>query len=200
MRNSACWMPMYIFINGLSCEESKKIFGFIYNAILIRNKHCLHRSSASLSCFQKVQGEHKIFPWLQTFGTRKLCGIQTFFLPLLNLVSKKNLLSWVLCLSLQRRYGPGWASVSFRSFLHPSRFMATTFQFLHPSLATSSSAPTSQRSLGLPLGRFLPGSLRRTLLDRSSSSSSSWRMTCPAHLSLLNLQNFTMSCSWVCAS
>jgi hypothetical protein len=36
--------------------------------------------------------------------------------------------------SLQRRYSPGWASASFKSFLHPSRFRATTFQFLHPSL------------------------------------------------------------------
>jgi len=24
-----------------------------------------------------IQGEHKFFPWLQTFITRKLCGIQT---------------------------------------------------------------------------------------------------------------------------
>ena len=100
-----------------------------------------------------------------------------------------------LSLSLQRRYSPGWASAPFKSFLHPSRFRATTFQFLHPSLATSSSTPSSQRSLGLPLGRFPPGPLRRTLLDRSSSS---WRMTCPAHLSLLNLQNFTMSFSPHC--
>ena len=27
----------------------------------------------------KIQGEHKIFPWLQTFITRKLRGIQTYF-------------------------------------------------------------------------------------------------------------------------
>jgi len=26
-----------------------------------------------------IQGEYKIFPWLQTFITRKLRGIQTFF-------------------------------------------------------------------------------------------------------------------------
>jgi hypothetical protein len=26
-----------------------------------------------------VQGEHKVFPWLQTFITRKLHGIQTYF-------------------------------------------------------------------------------------------------------------------------
>ena len=97
-----------------------------------------------------------------------------------------------LSLCLQRRYSPGWASASFKSFLHPSRFRATIFQFLHPSLATSFTTPSSQRSLGLPLGRFPPGSLRRTLRDKSSSS---WRMTCPAHLRLLSLQNFTMSFS-----
>jgi len=86
---------------------------------------------------------------------------------------------YILSPSLQWRYSPGWASASFKSFLHPSRFRATTFQFLHPSLATSSSTASSQRSLGLPLGRFPPGSLRRTLLDRSSSSS--WHMTsCPS--------------------
>jgi len=43
----------------------------------------------------------------------------------------------------------------------------------------------------LPLGHFPPGSLRRTLLDKSST----WYMTCPAHLNLFNLQNFTMSFS-----
>jgi len=26
-----------------------------------------------------VQGEHKVFPWLWTFITRKLLGIQTYF-------------------------------------------------------------------------------------------------------------------------
>jgi len=33
-------------------------------------------------------GEHKVFPCLQTFTTRKLRGIQTYFLPLPKLVSK----------------------------------------------------------------------------------------------------------------
>jgi hypothetical protein len=94
--------------------------------------------------------------------------------------------------SLQRRYSPGWASASFKSFFHPSQFRTNIFQFLHPSLATSSSTPSSQRSLGLPLGSFPPGSLRRTVLDKSSSS---WRMTCPAHLSLLSFQIFAMSFS-----
>jgi len=28
---------------------------------------------------EKVQGEHKVFPWLQIFITRKLRGIQTYF-------------------------------------------------------------------------------------------------------------------------
>ena len=43
----------------------------------------------------------------------------------------------VISLSLQRLYNPVWASASFKSFLHPSRFRATIFQFLHYSLATS---------------------------------------------------------------
>ena len=42
---------------------------------------------------------------------------------------------------------PGWASASFKSFLHPSQFRATTVQFLHPSFAVSSFTPSSQRSL-----------------------------------------------------
>jgi len=29
--------------------------------------------------FTNIQGEHKVFPWLQTFITRKLRGIQFFF-------------------------------------------------------------------------------------------------------------------------
>ena len=90
----------------------------------------------------------------------------------------------------QWRYSPGWASASFKSFLHPFRFRAATVQFLRPSFATSSFTPSSQRNLGLPVARFPPDSLRRTLLAKPSSS---WRMTCPAHLSLLSLQNFTMS-------
>ena len=95
-------------------------------------------------------------------------------------------------LSLQWHYSLEWASASFKSFLHPSRFRVTTVQFLHPSFAASSFTPSSQRNLGLPLGRFPPGSLRRPLLDKSLSS---WRVTCPAQLNLLNLQNFTMSFS-----
>ena len=53
-----------------------------------------------------------------------------------------------ISLSLQRRYSPGWASASFKSFLHLSWFTATILQFLHPSLATSSSTPSSQRNSG----------------------------------------------------
>ena len=117
----------------------------------------------------------------------------TVSIAVLNFVTNSVVISvTVFSLSLQWRYSSGWASASFKSFLHPSRFRATIFQFLHPSLATSSSTPSSQRSLGLPLGHFPPGSLRSTLLDKSSSS---WRTTCPAHLSLLSLQNFTMSFS-----
>ena len=36
-----------------------------------------------------VQGEHKVFPRLQTFVTRKLRGIQTFFLPLLKFPTRR---------------------------------------------------------------------------------------------------------------
>ena len=92
----------------------------------------------------------------------------------------------------QRHYSPGWASASFKSFLHPSRFRVTTVQFLHPSFAASSFTPSSQCNLDLLLGHFPPGLLMRTILDKSSSS---WHMICPAHLNLLNLQNFTMSFS-----
>jgi len=35
-----------------------------------------------------IQGEHKVFPWLQTFVTRKLRGIQTYFFFTIKLVSK----------------------------------------------------------------------------------------------------------------
>ena len=44
-----------------------------------------------------VQGEHKVFPWLQTFITRKLREIQTyiFFYNFYHCVVKRNFLSWV---------------------------------------------------------------------------------------------------------
>ena len=32
----------------------------------------------------EIQVEHKVFPWLQTFITRRLRGIQTFFYHYLN--------------------------------------------------------------------------------------------------------------------
>jgi hypothetical protein len=54
-----------------------------------------------------------------------------------------------LSLSLQRHYSPGWASASCKSFLHPSRFRATTFQFLHPSF-------TPLPSLHLPSVTWAP--------------------------------------------
>jgi hypothetical protein len=38
--------------------------------------------------YSVIQGEHTVFPWLQTFITRNLRGIQTYFLPLLKLNSK----------------------------------------------------------------------------------------------------------------
>jgi hypothetical protein len=42
-----------------------------------------------LSSSSEIQGEHNFFPWLQTFITRKLRGIQTYFvLPLFKIVSK----------------------------------------------------------------------------------------------------------------
>ena len=128
----------------------------------------------------------------RTEAGKRIVGLQKYQFFLNGWMNIKLSRTLSLSFSLQRRYSPGWASASFKSFLHPSRFRATIFQFLHPSLATSSSTPSSQRSLVLPLGRFPPGSLRRTLLDKSSSS---WRVTCPAHLSLLSLQNFTMSFS-----
>ena len=59
--------------------------------------HMAHRcglyfrfKAAGLITKKDIQGEHKVFPWLQTLIKRKLRGINTyfFFLPLLELVSK----------------------------------------------------------------------------------------------------------------
>ena len=102
---------------------------------------------------------------------------------------------WMAILSLSlfpTALQPGLGLGLRQELLHPSRFRATIVQFLHPSFAASSFTPSSQCSLSLRLGRFPPGSLRRTLLDKSSSS---WPMTRPAYLSLHSLQNFTMSLS-----
>jgi len=39
--------------------------------------------STEMASLKLVQDEHKVFPWLRTFITRKLRGLQTYFLPLL---------------------------------------------------------------------------------------------------------------------
>jgi hypothetical protein len=85
------------------------------------------------------------------------------------------------------RYSPGRAKASFKRFRHSSRLIAVFFQFLKPALAASSSIPSSQRNLGLPLGRCPPGPVNNTFLAESLSFN---RMTCPAQLSLLNFINF----------
>ena len=59
-----------------------------------------------------IQGEHKVFPWLQTFITIKLRGIQIYiFLPLFKLVSK---------IFQQDGAPPHWGS-------HVHRFLDVTF-------------------------------------------------------------------------
>jgi len=45
----------------------------------------------TIKCSFDLQGEHKVFPSLQTFIKRKLRGIQTYFLTLLKLISKIEL-------------------------------------------------------------------------------------------------------------
>ena len=61
-------------------------------------------------------------PWIYIV-TDRMIGVQ---LPL-----DADFLSLSLSLSLQRHYSPGWASASFKSFLHPSPFRATIVQFLY---------------------------------------------------------------------
>ena len=46
----------------------------------------------------------------------------------------------------QRHQSPGWASASFKIFLFPSWFMATTVQFLHTSFPAPSFTPSPQCS------------------------------------------------------
>jgi len=46
----------------------------------IRMQDTMHKRNTEL------QGEHKVFPWLQTFITRKLR--EYFYLPLIKIVSK----------------------------------------------------------------------------------------------------------------
>jgi hypothetical protein len=46
---------------------------------------------------EEVQGEHKVFPLLQTFITRKLRGIQTYFCHYLNYFLKFFVVCLLLC-------------------------------------------------------------------------------------------------------
>jgi len=51
-------------------EHHVIIVAFILRQLLGESASMLHL---------EVQGEHKVFPWLQTSVTRKLRGIQTYF-------------------------------------------------------------------------------------------------------------------------
>jgi len=56
--------------------------------VAIENAHVVRFAAINAHVLNYLQGEHKVFPWLQTFITRKLRGIQTyFFLPLLKLLT-----------------------------------------------------------------------------------------------------------------
>jgi len=56
----------------------------------------------------QIQGEHKVFSWLQTFITRKLLGIQTYFFTI----------TWIIF--QQDGAPPHWGS-------HVHRFLDATF-------------------------------------------------------------------------
>jgi hypothetical protein len=49
----------------------------------IATRLCKKKRRVMHESIYKVQGEHKVFPWLQIFITRKLRGIQTCFSPVL---------------------------------------------------------------------------------------------------------------------
>jgi hypothetical protein len=70
----------FIFIHSGWSKHINIITIFSFLNVIITYV-CLASLSAKLS---DIQGEHKVFPWLQTFITRKLRGIQTFFLHNVN--------------------------------------------------------------------------------------------------------------------
>ena len=75
-----------------------------------------------------LQGEHKVFPWLQTFITRKLRGIQTyFFLQLLKLVSN------ILCHVFIVTFGFWMQHFQTGGLGRWSDTLATTLTGYHPS-------------------------------------------------------------------
>jgi hypothetical protein len=62
-----------------------------------------------------LQDEHKVFPRLQTFITRKRRGIETFFLPLLKLVStilRHVFIVVTLCTNLKARITDAFATIT----------------------------------------------------------------------------------------
>jgi hypothetical protein len=77
--------PLYnIFPNYLKNKTNKKkkllnakcVFWFSLQ-LLSETFHIVRRTEWDM--IKNVQGEHKVVPWLQTFITRKLRGIQAFF-------------------------------------------------------------------------------------------------------------------------
>jgi hypothetical protein len=90
-------------------------------------------------------------------------------------------------------YSPGWALAFFKRVFHSPRLAAITFHPLHPTLAVSSSICPSHLNLGLPRGHLPPGCSISTFF---AGSFSLIRITWPAHHSLHNFTNLTMSSSW----
>jgi len=69
------WTPVIVqaFI-----DQIKKLYMF----------HAIQQVYIYIYTHTHTHSEHKVFSWLHTFITRKLRGIQTYFLPLVKLVSK----------------------------------------------------------------------------------------------------------------
>ena len=109
--------------------------------------YCNHYSCSLLP--SDIRGEHKVFPRLQTFITRKLCGKHIFFfffLPLRKLVSR---------IFQQDGAPPHWGS-------RVHRFLDATF----PNRWTGRDGPTPWPSP--PFTSFYGGMLRTMFFDTSS--------------------------------
>jgi len=66
-KNDTIWTGVGSDSNVRCINETKYLH--VWTALRLNSLHMLF----------VIQGENKVFPWLQTFITRKLRGIQTYF-------------------------------------------------------------------------------------------------------------------------
>ena len=84
-----------------------------------------HSIEFTVCIFVSLFAYHIIEFTVCVFVSLFACHIIEFAVGIFVSLFACHIIEFSLSLSLQRHYSPGWASASFKSFFHPSRFRAT---------------------------------------------------------------------------